>query len=59
MLRLTALGYTAAEAADELGLSVRSVEAAKQRACERLGLGTRRELVAAALDLGLLDRAAG
>lgn len=58
VLRLAALGYTAAEAAGELGLSVRSIEAAKQRACERLGLGRRRELVAMALDLGLLHRPA-
>lgn len=59
VLRLAALGYTASEAAAELGVSVRSVEAAKQRACERLGLGSRRELVAMALDLGLLHPAAG
>lgn len=59
VLRLLALGYTNAEAAAELRFSVRTIESVRGAVCHRLGLASRRELVAAALGLGLLrDRVA-
>jgi len=59
ILRLVALGYTNAEAASELCFSVRTIETVRGTVCRRLGISSRRELVAAAFDLGLLrDRAA-
>jgi DNA-binding NarL/FixJ family response regulator len=58
VLRLLALGYTNAEAAEALRYSVRTIEGVRASVCRRLGLTSRRELVAVALDLGLLDRRA-
>lgn len=54
LLRLLALGYTNAEAAHELNYSVRTVESDRAGICRRLGIGTRRELVRAAIERGLL-----
>lgn len=54
LLRLLALGYTNAEAAQELRYSIRTVEADRADLCRRLGLDRRQDIVRAALDLGLL-----
>lgn len=55
VLRLVALGYTNQEVADELFLSVKTVETYRARGMEKLGLQTRAQLVKAALKRGLLD----
>jgi two-component system response regulator NreC len=55
VLRLIALGYSNAEAADHLTLSKRTVETHRARIQRRLGLSSRAELVRWALDRGLLD----
>lgn len=49
VLRLVALGHTNQEAADRLGVGVRTIETYKNRVCEKLGLHTRSELVRYAL----------
>ena len=56
VLRLIALGYTNAEIAEQLFLSVRTVETHRAHIQQKLGRSTRAELVRYALDNGLLDR---
>lgn len=55
VLRLVALGYTNQEVADELFLSVKTVETYRARGMEKLGLQTRAQLVKSALKRGLLE----
>ncbi len=55
MLRLIALGHTNAEIAEQLFLSVRTVETHRAHVQEKLGRSTRAELVRYALDNGLLN----
>lgn len=56
ILRLIALGYTNGEIADELFLSVRTVESHRSHIQQKLRLAKRSELVRYALRRGLLDR---
>lgn len=55
VLRFVALGYTNAEIASELFLSVKTVETYRTRGMEKLNLQTRAQLVKSALERGLLD----
>jgi two-component system response regulator NreC len=55
VLRLIALGYTNQQAADQLYLSVKTVETYKARLMTKLGLHSRAELVRYALQKGLLN----
>jgi two-component system response regulator NreC len=55
IFKLVALGYRNQEIADELHLSVKTVETYKTRLMDKLGLNTRIALVRYALELGLLD----
>ncbi len=55
VLRLVALGHTNAEIAEQLYLSVRTVESHRARIGQKLRLSTRAELVRYALDRGLLE----
>ena len=55
VLRLVALGHTGAEIAEQLSLSVKTVETYRYRGMEKLGLQTRATLVRFALKRGLLD----
>lgn len=55
VLRLVALGNTNQEIADELFLSVKTVETYRARGMEKLNLQTRAQLVKSALKRGLLD----
>lgn len=55
VLRLVALGHTSAEIADQLALSVKTVETYRARGMEKLGLRSRAALVKFALERGLLD----
>ena len=55
VLRLVALGYTNAEIASELFLSVKTVETYRTRGMEKLNFQTRAQLVKAALEKGLLE----
>lgn len=57
VVRLTAEGYTALQAADILSLSPKTVETYRHRAMQKLGLTNRAELVRYALRSGLLDDA--
>jgi two-component system response regulator NreC len=57
VLRLVALGHTNQEIADQLYLSVRTVESHRARIGQRLGLSTRADLVRYALDHRLLEDA--
>jgi two-component system response regulator NreC len=54
VLRLIVLGHTNADIASQLFLSVRTVESHRAHIQEKLGRGTRAELVRYALDQGLL-----
>jgi two-component system response regulator NreC len=54
VVRLTAEGHTALQAADILSLSPKTVETYRHRAMQKLGLTTRAELVRYALRAGLL-----
>jgi two-component system response regulator NreC len=54
VLRLIALGHTNAEIAQELFLSVRTVESHRAHIQQKLGRSTRAELVRYALDHGLV-----
>jgi two-component system response regulator NreC len=56
VLRLIALGNTNSEIADVLCLSVRTVESHRSHVQAKTGRSTRAELVAYALDAGLLDQ---
>ena len=55
VLRLIALGHTNAEIAEQLYLSVRTVETHRAHIQQKLGVTTRAELVRYALDRGLVD----
>jgi len=55
VLRLVARGYTNAEIAERLSLSVKTVETYRGRGMEKLGLRTRAQLVQAALAKGILE----
>ena len=55
VLRQAALGYTNAEIAEQLSISVKTVETYRARGMEKLGLRTRAQLVRSALARGLLD----
>jgi two-component system, NarL family, response regulator NreC len=55
VLRLIALGHTNGEIAEELYLSVRTVETHRAHIQQKLRLGTRSELVRYALDHGLVE----
>lgn len=54
VVKLTAEGYTAIQAADMLSLSPKTVETYRHRAMQKLGLANRAELVRYALRAGLL-----
>ena len=56
VLTLVALGHTAAEIAERLNLSVKTVETYRARGMEKLGLRSRAALVQLALQKGLLVR---
>jgi two-component system response regulator NreC len=56
VLKLIALGHTNAEIAEQLFLSVRTVETHRSHIQQKLRLSTRAELVGYALERGLLDR---
>ena len=56
VLRLIALGHTNNEIAEQLYLSVRTVETHRAHIQQKLGLSTRAELVRYALDNDLMDR---
>jgi len=55
ILRLIALGYTNAQVAEELFLSVRTVETHRAHIQQKLGLSDRAELVRYALDRHLVS----
>ncbi len=55
VVKLTAEGYTAQQAADILSLSPKTVETYRHRAMQKLGLANRAELVKYALRAGLLS----
>jgi two-component system response regulator NreC len=55
VLRLIALGHTNSEIAEQLFLSVRTVESHRAHIQQKLGLTTRSELVRYALEHGLLE----
>lgn len=57
VLRLVALGHTTQQVAEQLFLSVRTVETYKLRGMEKLGLNGRAALVRYAIEHGLLDAA--
>lgn len=54
VIRLISMGYTNRQAADQLFLSVKTVETYKSRLMTKLGLGSRAELVRFALERGLI-----
>lgn len=54
VLTLLAHGYTNREAAERLGLSMRSVETYRSRMAEKLGFGSKVDMVRYALEVGLL-----
>jgi two-component system response regulator NreC len=56
VLRLIALGHTNSEIAEQLFLSVRTVETHRAHIQQKLGLSTRAELVRYALDNDLIER---
>ncbi|MGB5058805.1 MAG: LuxR C-terminal-related transcriptional regulator, partial [Candidatus Promineifilaceae bacterium] len=55
VLRLVALGYTSKEIADQLALSVKTVDTYRARGMEKLELRSRAALVRFALANGLLE----
>lgn len=55
VLRLIALGHTNTEIAKQLYISVRTVETHRAHIQQKLGVGTRAELVRSALSRGLVD----
>jgi two-component system, NarL family, response regulator NreC len=56
ILRLIALGHTNTEIAEQLFLSVRTVESHRARVQQKTGLSTRAELVRYALDKEIVER---
>ncbi|MQA73061.1 MAG: response regulator [Solirubrobacterales bacterium] len=59
ILRMIALGHTNSEIAEQLFLSVRTVESHRAHIQQKLRLSKRSELVRYALDRGLIDGTAG
>jgi two-component system, NarL family, response regulator NreC len=55
VLRMIALGHTNTEIADELAISVRTVESHRSHIQQKLGVTKRSELVRHAIERGLLD----
>jgi two-component system, NarL family, response regulator NreC len=55
VLRLIALGYTNAEVAEQLYISIRTVESHRAHIQQKLGLSSRAELVRYALERGLVE----
>lgn len=55
VLGQVARGYTNQQIADEIGLSVKTVESYRARLMKKLGLKERADLVRLAIELGLLD----
>ena len=55
VLRLIALGHTNAEVAEQLYLSIRTVESHRAHIQGKLGLSSRAELVHYALEHGLVE----
>ena len=55
VLRFVAAGYTNREAADKLGLSVKTVEGYRARLAKKVGARSRVDLVRFALEQGLVD----
>jgi len=55
VFRLVALGHSNSEIADMMFLSVKTIETYKARLMKKLSLGTRAELVRAALEVGILN----
>jgi DNA-binding NarL/FixJ family response regulator len=55
VLRLLGEGFTNAEIASQLVVSVRTVESHVAAVLDKLGAASRREAVASAADLGVLD----
>lgn len=58
VLRSIALGFTHREVAEQMGLSVKSIETYRARICDKLGLRTRADIVRYALQMKILDSAA-
>ena len=56
VLRLIALGHTNTEIAEQLYLSVRTVESHRAHIQQKLGVSSRAELVRYALDNDLIER---
>lgn len=55
VLAQVARGYTNQQIADEIGLSVKTVESYRARLMKKLGLKERADIVRLAIELGLLD----
>ncbi len=55
IVTLVALGYTQAEAGEMLGISPRTIEGAKRRAMDKLGMSRRHQLVRHVFRAGWLD----
>ena len=55
VLRLLAQGHTHQEAADHLGVSVKTIETHRKRLSDKLGLKSRAQLFRFAVDMGLLE----
>ncbi|MDR4461243.1 MAG: helix-turn-helix transcriptional regulator [Nitrospirales bacterium] len=54
IFRLVAQGFTNQQIADQLGISIKSVETYRARVMEKLGLRSRADLVQFALSCGVL-----
>jgi two-component system response regulator NreC len=55
VLRLLAQGYTNQEAADQLAVSVKTIETHRKRLSDKLGFKSRAELFRFAVEAGLLQ----
>jgi two-component system, NarL family, response regulator NreC len=55
VLRLIALGHTNAEIAEQLYISIRTVETHRAHIQQKLGVSSRAELVRSALSRGLIE----
>ena len=55
VLRLLAQGHTNQEAADDLAVSVKTIETHRKRLCDKLGLKSRAQLFRFAVEVGLLE----
>ena len=55
VLRLLAQGHTYQEAADDLGVSVKTIETHRKRLADKLGLRSRAQLFRFAVEVGLLE----